>query len=258
MNYIDEKNFIITEIKKTYENIVTKEFIISQKSQFDLVTDIDLTIEKVLTSAINTKYPNDLIVGEELSFEKKITGRVWTIDPIDGTCNMARDIKLFGVQCSLIENGEIVLGVIYLPFYDEVIYAIKNQGCFLNDKKVGVKEGEINNSIVSFGDYSHKYKKLASLQHSSIQFLYPLISKIRMFGAACIDFSNVAIGRTDGCVVMTDNLWDICPGIIICKEAKAFVTNLKGKEFRLGDCGVIVASSKQLSNLLCESIECKN
>ena len=258
MNYNDEKNFIINEIKRSYEKLVTKEFIISQKSQFDLVTDIDLKIEKTLTDAIKNRYPDDLIVGEELSFDERITGRVWTIDPIDGTCNMARDIKLFGVQCSLIENGEIVLGVIYLPNYQEVIYAIKNQGCFLNERRVFVKEVELNNSIVSFGDYSHKYKELATLQHSSIQYLYPLISKIRMFGAACIDFSNVALGRTDGCVVLTDNLWDICPGIIICKEAKAIVTNLKGKEYRIGDCGVIVATSNQLSNLLLNSIKIIN
>ena len=83
MNYNDEKNFIINEIKRTYEKLVTKEFIISQKSKFDLVTDIDLKIEKTLTDAIKNRYPDDLIVGEELSFDEKITGRVWTIDPID-------------------------------------------------------------------------------------------------------------------------------------------------------------------------------
>lgn len=255
MKYNLEKEFIINEIKKAYEKYATIKLNIHQKSQFDLVTDIDLSIEKSLSSAIQSKFPDDKILGEEFSFDEKIVGRVWTVDPIDGTCNMARGIKLYGVQCSLIENGEIVLGVIYLPHFNEVIYATKNNGCFINDTKVTVSDTSLNNAIVSFGDYPHRTtSEIADMQHLAIKKLYPIIAKIRMFGAACIDFSNVALGRSDGCVVITKNLWDICPGIILCKEAGAIVTNIKGEEYKFGDDGVIASSTKELNELLCKSL----
>lgn len=259
MKYNEEKEFIISEIKKAYEMYANNNYNITQKTQFDLVTDIDLNIEKSLSKAINDKFPGDKILGEEFSFDEPIIGRTWTIDPIDGTCNMARGLKLYGVQCSLIENEEIVLGVIYLPHFNEIIYAIKNEGCYINDEKINVNSlVTLNNAIVSFGDYPHKAtSEIADLQHSVIKSLYSIIAKIRMFGAACIDFSSVALGRTDACVVITKNLWDICPGIILCKEAGAIIKNLDGDEFKLGDDGVIASANIELSNLICNSFKKK-
>ena len=256
MKYEAERNILIDSIKQIYQKYscigVGK---IAQKTQFDLVTDIDCRIEYELIKTIHENFPNDKVHGEETSNNQIITGRTWTIDPIDGTCNMVRSIPLYGVQCALFDDSEVVLSVIYLPHFDEVLFAEQNNGCFLNGKRVHVKQNiDINNAIVSFGDYPHlKHSDIALRQHKAIGCLYPNIAKIRMFGAACIDFALVATGRIDGTVVITKNLWDITPGILMCKEAGAIITNLEGEDYGFGDSGVVATSSHVLSDLIAKA-----
>lgn len=257
MMYKTEKDFIIDIMKEAYNKCASKEFNTLQKTDFDLVTNIDLDIEKEISTAIKEKFPTDHILGEEFSHDEEIVGRTWTIDPIDGTCNMAHGIKLYGVQCSLINNGEIVLGVVYLPHFNDVIWAVKDEGAYSNDNRINVNhEVALNNAIVSFGDYPHKATtELADMQHKAIKNLYSKIAKIRMFGAACLDFTCVGQAKTDGTVIITKNLWDICPGIIICKEAGALITNLKGEDYKFGDVGVIACANSELLNLIVESFK---
>lgn len=251
-----ELKFIKYEIEKAYTECSNIDYDIVQKSAFDLVTDIDLNIEKRLSAAIRETFPGDVVLGEEYSNDADLAVRTWTIDPIDGTCNMANGSKLYGVQCSLIENRDIVLAVIYLPHFNEWIYAVKGEGCYCNGEKLhAATDITVNNAIISFGDYPHKATgRTATIQHAVIGKVYPQIAKIRMFGAACIDFSSVAQGRTHGTFIMTGNLWDIAPGILLCCEAGAVVTNLKGKPYVLGDDGVIVAANQELSDLLNNSL----
>ncbi len=256
MKYEAEKNILVKAIEQIYikysrnglGNVV-------QKTQFDLVTDIDCGIEYELAQIIRQNFPQDKIHGEETSSDQIIEGRTWTIDPIDGTCNMASSIPLYGVQCALFENSEVVFSIIYLPHFDELFFAEQGAGCYLNGKRVFVKQNEdINNAIVSFGDYPHlKVPDISLRQHKAIGYLYPRIAKIRMFGAACIDFSSVACGRTDGTVVITKNLWDIAPGILMCKEAGALLTNLDGEPYHFGDSGVVATAYPILADLIAEA-----
>lgn len=257
MMYNNEKDFIISVVQKTYHKYTSQEFNTLQKTDFDLVTNIDLDIEKEISKAIKDQFPSDHILGEEFSHDEEIVGRTWTIDPIDGTCNMAHGIKLYGVQCSLINNNEIVLAVVYLPHFNETIWAIKGKGAYVGEEPISVNhEVLLNNAIVSFGDYPHKATtELADMQHKAIKNLYSKIAKIRMFGAACLDFTCVGQAKTDGTVVITKNLWDICPGILICKEAGALVTNLKGEEYKFGEVGVIASANQELLNLIVESFK---
>ena len=256
MKYQREQEFIVNEIKRIYAKYVQHGIDdVTQKTQFDLVTNVDIGIEKELTESIKKTFPDDKIHGEETSNTQEIVGRTWTIDPIDGTCNMSSQMPLYGVQCALLENGEIVFAVIYLPHFNEVMVAEKGCGCYLNGKRVEVKRhGTLNNALVSFGDYPHyKTPEVAERQHRAIAHLFTKIAKIRMFGAACIDFAFVAAGRTDGTVVITRNLWDIAPGILMCQEAGAVLTNLDGQPYKFSDNGVVASATKELSKLIAEA-----
>lgn len=255
-SYIKEKELLLNNIKTVYHRYA--DFGISeirQKSAFDLVTDIDCNIEQELSQLILSNFPNDHIHGEETTHEQQIVGRTWTIDPIDGTHNMACGIKLYGIQCALFDNGEPVLSVIYLPHFNQLYYAEKGCGCYLNDKPVYVKQNApLNLAVVSFGDYPHnKSPRIANRQHSAIRHLYTRIAKIRMFGAACIDFASVAGGNSDATVVITRNLWDIAPGILLCKEAGGIIINLEGKPYQFGDVGVIACANNEIAQLLTEA-----
>lgn len=255
MNYSNELEFIKEQMLSAFKKYGNIKLHTTQKSAFDLVTDIDINIEKHISAAIRKTYPDDRIHGEEFSASENIAGRTWTIDPIDGTCNMASGSKLYGMQCSLIENNEIVLGIVYLPHLEEWIYATKDSGCYFNGERITVnKDITLNNAIVSFGDYPHTNNGIADIQHTAVKRLYPQVAKIRMFGAACMDFSFVAQGRTHGTVVITKNIWDIAPGLAICREAGAVITNLNGMPYKLGDDGVVAAATHSLSNLICDSL----
>ena len=103
---------------------------VRQKSAFDLVTEVDVNIERYITQQILSVFPGDQIHAEELSSSQAITGRTWVIDPIDGTCNFAHNIPMFGIQGALFSDGVPKLAVIYLPFPDEMYTATEGQGCF--------------------------------------------------------------------------------------------------------------------------------
>lgn len=256
MKYETELNFIKEQMRLAFEKFGNDGFHTSQKSTFDLVTDIDINIEKFLSSAIRAKFPKDRILGEEFSSSERLDGRTWTIDPIDGTCNMANGSKLYGMQCSLICDGTISLAVVYLPHFNEWIYATEGSGCYCNGVKITVaSDVAVNNAIISYGDYPHtKNSYAADAQHAAIKILYGQIAKIRMFGAACMDFSFVAQGRSHGTVVITRNIWDIAPGILLCREAGAIVSNLNGLDYKLGDNGVMVAANAEIFNLMRKSM----
>ncbi len=254
MSYSNERDFLLHHIPHAFNTIAAKEpEQVRQKSAHDLVTEVDIRMEKYLSDAIRQTFPGDRIHGEELSSSQTVDGRTWTIDPIDGTYNMARQLPLYGVQCALIENGEPVVCAIYLPFHEGLLYAVKGEGSYCNGRRLQVNtKTPITNAIVSFGDYTRKNQDLAKRQHTTIGRLYHHICKIRMFGAACLDFTRVALGQTDSTSIITKNIWDVAPGILLCREAGATVTNIDGQPYRYTDDGVTVSATKELSALMAQ------
>lgn len=247
--YIEEKNFILKEMQNACDFYISKNNIQKQsKGYFDIVTETDLTIEQYIINQIKSKYPEDHILSEEFNYIQSIEGRTWTVDPIDGTFNYANSIPLYGIQCSLIECDQIVVSVIILPELNETYYAVVGEGAFLNGKRINVNaEVKLEQALVSVGDYQHNKPAQAELQHLFIGDLYKHVARIRMFGAASIDFGFVSSGKTSGTVILTNNIWDIAPGLLIAQEAGAIVTNLYGKKYQFSDFGVVVTANNVLN-----------
>jgi myo-inositol-1(or 4)-monophosphatase len=170
MRYEKELQFIKEKMAFAYEKFSAQERMVEQKRAFDLVTDLDRNIETYLTAEIKNAFPCDMVQGEEFSSDPKTLGRVWSLDPIDGTCNMANGSKLFGVQVALLENNEAVLGVIYLPHFGEWYYAVKGEGAWCNGEKIKVADGvELQNALVSVGDYPHRNVEQARMAHDAVR-----------------------------------------------------------------------------------------
>lgn len=251
MRYEKELKFIKEQIAVAYGKFAGERRTVTQKRAFDLVTDLDLNIEKYLTAAIKNAFPCDAVQGEEFSSTPKTQGRVWSLDPIDGTCNMANGSKLYGVQAALLADNEPVVGVIYLPHFGEWYYAVKGEGAWCNSDKIHVADGvELQNALVSMGDYPHRNVETARIEHDAIRMIFPKIAKMRMFGGACMDFAFTASGQTHACVIITKNVWDIAPGLLICQEAGALTCNLQGGTFHFGDDGVIAAANQEVFDLV--------
>lgn len=252
MKYTEELSLIRDLVRQAYDRFgCRRPTDIQQKSEFDLVTDIDYKIEKFLIDSIKAKYPLDNFHSEEFNSTGKISGRSWIIDPIDGTCNFSNGIPAYGIQCALAIDKVIELSYIYLPLQNEEFHAIRCHGAFMNGSPMHANSSCLtNNAIISIGDYPHKDPDNSKRQLDAVGKIYDKIAKIRMFGAACIDFSYAASGRTNGCVLITKNAWDISPGILLCEEAGCIVTDLEGNGHTLDSEGVIIASTPQIHTLL--------
>ncbi len=255
--YIDELDFITKTIKEAYHKLAdTRIDNLIDKSKFDLVTVLDYEMEKYISEKITEKYPKDRIHGEEGSSNTEIIGRTWTIDPIDGTYNMANKLPLFGVQCSMFENEEPVVAAIYLPFTDEMYSAALNHGAYLNGKPISVTKPDLTHSIVSFGDFPHSRPSETKTELKILAHLSDKIARIRMFGAASIDYAYVAAGKTHGVVIYTKNKWDIAPGILLCKEAGAVTRSLDTPDgtYNFDSPSVITTSTDELYECIKDSI----
>ena len=201
---------------------------ITEKSPFDFVTEADLRIEEALAAHIHAHFPEDGILGEENGTKGGQNGFVWTLDPIDGSCNLASGLPFYGVQVALRRDGVTEAAVIYLPVFGKLYTALRGEGAFLDGRPLRVNPPTLSRAIVSFGDFPHhKRPREAFAEHKIQARLGTRISKIRMFGAACFDFAALAEGQTGGTVIFTRNLWDLAPGILLAKEAGAQVYGLR-------------------------------
>ena len=250
--YTKELNFITEKIKEAYGMFAASgPQDVRSKAAFDLVTEVDVNIERYLTEAILSAFPGDKIHAEELSSSQAITGRTWVIDPIDGTWNFANSIPIYGIQCCLFADGEAKMAVIWLPCQDEMYTAIAGQGCFLNGERVFVnKNVTADKALISIGDYTHKSDRLAALQYHAVGYLYPRAGRLRMYGAASVDFAFLLAGRLAATVFTTRNLWDIAPGILMSREAGAIVMGLDGLPYDFSKEGVMIAVNEEIAQLM--------
>ena len=218
--YSEELNFILDEIKNSYENFKYSSFRIQSKSDYTLVTDTDLSIEKYLINTIRDKYPNDSFVTEEHFPDNKLYDRTWIIDPIDGTAHFIKNDGLWGIQIAFYDKEETKFSVIYLPEKNELYYAAQNVGVFVNNEKIlNIESSPLNQAVVEFG--GSVYKSLESKLMCLEKLKYKnrlLISNVLQLNACCISYTNLIMGRTDALILATKKPWDIMPGEFMCKE----------------------------------------
>lgn len=255
MDFAKELEFITTHIRLAFDRFARAGARdVRQKSAFDLVTEVDVNIERYLSDAIKEAFPGDHIHAEELSSTQPIAGRTWVIDPIDGTVNFAHGIPLYGIQCCLFVGSDPKLSVIYLPQQAEMYTAVAGQGCFLNGEKVTVDAAvTAQNAVISLGDFTHKSDRLAAIQYRAVGHLYPRVAKLRMYGTAAVDFGWFVSGRLSATVFTTRNLWDIAPGILMSREAGGIVLSLTGEPYDFSAEGVILAANEEIAKLMTEA-----
>ena len=192
--------------------------ICNKGAENDLVTNLDLEIEKFLIDEIKKEYPDFDIVSEEYNTNSQITDNCFIIDPIDGTINFANNLPLWGIQVACIRNGKTIASVISLPRMNEFYYADET-GAYLNDKKISVNEVPIKNALYSI-DGNNNLPCMQRMRKYS--------SNRRNFGGVCVSMAFVASGRIHGAVFRSNKPWDYEPGLFISKMAGASICNKSG------------------------------
>ena len=220
---------------------------VSLKGPGDFVTVSDKKVEKILIDELQRARPNYSILSEEIGLIKKDEEFKWIIDPIDGTANFLHGIPHFGISIGLEHNKEIICGIIYDPIKDEMFFAEKGNGSYLNDQRMRVSaRSKLMDCIIFTGGPSFKSndedKKLSLKEYE--KFSSKVGTPLRKMGSASLDMAYVAAGRCDGFWQRNLNYWDIAAGIILVKEAGGFVTDFNGNDKYIENKNILVTNSK--------------
>ena len=220
---------------------------VSLKGPADFVTVSDIKVEKILIDELQKARPNYSILSEEIGLIKKDEEFKWIIDPIDGTANFLHGIPHFGISIGLERNKEIICGIIYDPIKNEMFFAEKGNGAYLNDQRMRVSaRSKLMDCIIFTGGPAFKSndedKKLSLKEYE--KFSSKVGTPLRKMGSASLDMAYVAAGRCDGFWQRNLNYWDIAAGIILVKEAGGFVMDFNGNDEYIENKNILVTNSK--------------
>ena len=210
---------------------------VSKKGPLDFVTNSDLKTEKIIIEELKKSRPDYSVVSEEIGIKiNKDKKNTWIIDPIDGTVNFLHGIPHFATSIALKNRNEIISGLIFDPIKNEMFYAEKNNGAYLNNKRIRVSK-KINIEECLFATSGKNQKQ--------IDFSY------RKSGSAALDMAYVACGRYDGYFQKNLNLWDIAAGLIIVKEAGGLTNEINLDNQKVIE---IIASTPDINSKLIKKI----
>ncbi len=197
----------------------------------NLVTEADHASEKAIFDVIKKEHPDHFLLSEEAG--EMVTGSSykWIIDPIDGTVNFAHGIPICCVSIGIEQDGEMVMGAVYNPFFGEFYFAQKGYGASLNDKKIHVsRETKVINSCLVTG-FPYTY---INHPNGPLEVFSRLIRSgvpVRRLGSAAMDLCWVASGRFDGFYEHKLQAWDSAAGFLIVEEAGGRVSDFTGKKY---------------------------
>ena len=236
-------NIMIKAVEKASKSIIrdfgeVEKLQVSKKGPRDFVTKTDKLVEKILIEELSNAKKNYSFITEETGIIKnKDKENIWIIDPIDGTTNFLHGIPHFAICIAHQSKGEILSGLIYDPIKDEMFFAEKDKGAYLNNQRLRVsKKSSLDNCLFSSNHEGVKFSNL----------------NMRCSGCAALDLAYVASGRLDGFFQNKINLWDIAAGVILVKEAGGTVNDID--KFDINKIN-ITASSDAINSKLLKNIQ---
>ncbi len=218
------------------------------------VTIADVETEKTIKKIILDAFPDHGFFGEETGKVNENAEYNWLIDPIDGTKSFVRRYPFFSTQIALMHKGELILGVSNSPEFNEMAYAEKGYGAWLNDERITVSEIDtIKQSTLSLGNIASIASKP---EWQNVGNLVSSVNRIRGYG----DFYHyhlLASGKIDLVLESDVNILDIAALAVIVREAGGIFTDLTGKELSLETQSILASSSEQVHAIVLKDIAYK-
>ena len=215
---------------------------ISTKSKNDFVTELDKKSEKLILSEVRRVFPEDQIQAEESGVSRG-SGRLWIIDPLDGTSNYIHQIPLFAVSIGIQEDGKLKYGVIFDPVHDEMYVGEAGRGAFLNGRRLRVSHVPLLADSLMTTGIPFRARERFDEYMTAFRAISTGSVGLRRGGSAALDLAYVASGRFDGFWELDLSPWDIAAGIVLVREAGGEVSDMWGKGDFLKS-GDILASNK--------------
>ena len=225
---------------------------ISTKSPNDFVTEVDRAAEQAVIDTLLGAYPGHGILAEESGREHgaKDSEYLWIIDPLDGTTNFIHGLPVYAVSIALAHRGKVEQAVVYDPARNDLFFASKGRGAFLNDRRLRVsKRTRIQDALIGTGfpfrrgDNFKRYVKMFEevMQHCA---------GLRRPGAAALDLCYVAAGWYDGFFETGLSPWDIAAGSLMITEAGGLIGNFTGEADFLYQREVVAGNPKVYGQLV--------
>lgn len=204
-------------------------------SNVNLVTKYDKIIQDYLIEELKKIVPDAAFLGEEGEDNKELcSGYCFIIDPIDGTTNFIKGFQHSAISVGLAKDKELIMGIVLDPDLNNIFYAEKDKGAFLNGRPIHVSDCPIENSLVLFGTCPYEHE----LAHKTFELTEKVFNKaleVRRGGSAALDICYVAAGKADLYYELILRPWDWAGATLILKEAGGTATTIEGKELNANE-----------------------
>lgn len=211
------------------------------KGVADFVTQVDVQVQEIMQKGLKELYPQVQFMGEEKNNDDiDFTQPLWILDPVDGTTNLIHDLRHSALSLAYCEGGELQLSVIYQPYSDEMFWAVRGQGAWLNGERIHVTgEADLAGSLVAFGTSPYR-KDLADRNFELFKQVFACCADVRRLGSAALDLAYVACGRYEAFFEQNLSPWDFAAGVLLVQEAGGAVTDYQGRPVILtGKCDIV-------------------
>ena len=219
---------------------------VSRKGPGDFVSTADMKAERIVRQELERGRPGyGFLLEEGGRIEGDDARHCWIVDPLDGTTNFLHGLPHFCVSIALAQSDEIVAGVIYDPLRDELFWAEKNVGAYLNNRRLRVSgRRHLADALLATGVpfRIHQTTSIYATFEQQLGRVMPHVAGVRRFGSAALDLAYVAAGRYEGYWENGLNSWDVAAGVLIVREAGGFVTEIDGKRYKLGAPNILAAN----------------
>jgi len=226
-------------IKKGFHSKIN----VKEKGVKDFVTNIDLAVEKKLIEEIKKEFPKHNILSEEAGLFDNSSDYKWIIDPLDGTTNFIHKIPIFAISIGLEYKNKSLAGIVYSPITDEIFYAEKEKGAYLNGNKLKIDtKKNVEDWFLAY--CFHDSKKNSDAVKKIKNTFYKKCLRLTKFGSAAMELCYTASNRVDGYVAVGLKDWDFSAGKLIVEESGGIVKISKSGEDKLIIAGSIENTDK--------------
>jgi len=212
---------------------------VSRKGPSDFVSAADLRAEKILFHELRKGRPGFGLTMEESG---SLPGADdpdapdtagddrWIVDPLDGTTNFLHGVPHFAVSIAHEEKGQVVAGAVYQPLTDELFWAVRGGGAFLNHRRLRVSSRSVMADALLATGLPYRGKPKHPAYGATLEAVLPAVAGVRRFGAASLDLAWVAAGRYDGFWEFDLESWDVAAGLLLVREAGGTASDARGRD----------------------------
>lgn len=224
---------IIETVKEAGEIILSahnqETAVTAKEGKKNFVTKYDVAVQEFLFKELGKAFPEAEFVGEEGENDFESNALRFIIDPIDGTTNFMQDYRCSCISVALCRENNVIAGVVYNPYTNEIFSAEKGKGAYLNCKKIKVSDRPLSDGLALFGT-SPYHPENTDETFALLRKVFDFSRDIRRSGSAAYDICMIACGRCEVFFEKGLQPWDIAAGTLILEEAGGVALNYDGRE----------------------------